>query len=59
MITRTDIVQSVLQGKQAIDNPNTDINYLRFLVNKMTYELSHGLLAGNIEADRLTVGYIH
>jgi hypothetical protein len=56
MITRTEIVKSVMMGKSALDNPNTDIDHLRFLINKMTYELSHGLIGGNIEADKLTVG---
>lgn len=59
MITRTEVVQTVLQGKQALDSGNGDVGHLRFLVNKMTYELSQGILAGNLEPCRLTAGLIN
>lgn len=58
MITRKDVVQTVLQGKQALDSGNGDLGHLRFLINKMTYELSQGILAGNLEPCALTIGLL-
>ena len=57
MITRKEVMQTVLQGKGALDTANGDVNYLRFLLNKATYELSQGLLVGDFEADPLTIGW--
>ena len=49
MITRKEVMQTVLQGKGALDTGNGDVDYLRFLVNKMTYELAQGILVGDME----------
>lgn len=49
MIKRKEILHSVMIGKTALDNGNGDIGYLRFLINKMTYELAYGVLANDLE----------
>jgi hypothetical protein len=49
MITRKEVMETVLQGKGALDTGNGDVGYLRFLVNKMTYELAQGILVGELE----------
>lgn len=49
MITRKEVMQSVLQGNSALSNGNGDVGYLRFLINKMTYELAQGILVGDVE----------
>ena len=49
MITRKEVMQTVLQGKGTLDTGNGDVNFLRFLVNKMTYELAQGILVGDTE----------
>lgn len=50
MIQYRDVVLAVRQGKKALDDPQTDVNHLRFLVNKMTYFLRNGVLLDEVEA---------
>jgi hypothetical protein len=45
-----------MQGKGALDSGNGDVGYLRFLINKMTYQLSQAVLAGKLQPDPLTIG---
>jgi hypothetical protein len=45
-----------MQIKSALDTGNSDIGYLRFLLNKAGYELGQGLMVGDFEPDPLTMG---
>lgn len=48
MISKQEIMQSVLQGNTVLNLGNNDVGYLRFLIGKMTYQLA-GILSDELE----------